>query len=188
MAAERNQTQADVSTSSQVLTARAPHAPDTPVVDTIYAPAESIELVELPYKQNASTAAAPVEEGTSPASVSEDAVREQHRKVNIHFCTMCFSMFLLGWNDGSTGPLLPRIQEVYHVRAREVSVICTWDRADSDVMTGKLYNSIIAFYLQLLRKWCRQLLCVPTDQQKHRASSLGHLGTLPLQNALASAG
>ena len=29
--------------------------------------------------------------------------------------TLCWSLFLAGWNDGSTGPLLPRIQTVYHV-------------------------------------------------------------------------
>lgn len=32
------------------------------------------------------------------------------------FATMCGALFLAGWNDGTTGPLLPRIQEVYHVR------------------------------------------------------------------------
>jgi hypothetical protein len=32
------------------------------------------------------------------------------------FATMCGVLFLAGWNDGTTGPLLPRIQEVYHVR------------------------------------------------------------------------
>lgn len=34
----------------------------------------------------------------------------------IVFTTMCGVLFLAGWNDGTTGPLLPRIQEVYHVR------------------------------------------------------------------------
>lgn len=33
----------------------------------------------------------------------------------VQFAVLCWSLFLLGWNDGSTGPLLPRIQEVYHV-------------------------------------------------------------------------
>lgn len=27
----------------------------------------------------------------------------------------CWCLFLAGWNDGSTGPLLPAIQEHYHV-------------------------------------------------------------------------
>ena len=33
----------------------------------------------------------------------------------IQFAALCWSLFLLGWNDGTIGPLLPRIQEVYHV-------------------------------------------------------------------------
>jgi hypothetical protein len=37
------------------------------------------------------------------------------RREKVVFATMCGSLFLAGWNDGTTGPLLPRIQEVYHV-------------------------------------------------------------------------
>jgi hypothetical protein len=52
----------------------------------------------------------------------------------LHYTVLCYSLFLagasrislvdapvltralgLGWNDGTTGPLLPRIQEVYNV-------------------------------------------------------------------------
>lgn len=36
-------------------------------------------------------------------------------RTNIHFATLCFCLFLVGWNDGTVGPLLPRIQGVYHV-------------------------------------------------------------------------
>lgn len=34
----------------------------------------------------------------------------------IHFATCCFSIWLEGWNDASTGPLLPRFQSHYHAR------------------------------------------------------------------------
>ncbi len=37
-------------------------------------------------------------------------------RVHVQFAALCWSMFLAGWNDGTTGPLLPRIQEVYNVR------------------------------------------------------------------------
>ncbi len=37
------------------------------------------------------------------------------RNARIRFATLCWSMCLAGWNDGTTGPLLPRIQSVYHV-------------------------------------------------------------------------
>ncbi|QRV90753.1 major facilitator superfamily transporter [Ceratobasidium sp. AG-Ba] len=35
----------------------------------------------------------------------------------------CFCMFLGGWNDATTGPLLPIIQEVYHVNFTVVSML-----------------------------------------------------------------
>lgn len=38
------------------------------------------------------------------------------RKARIQFAALCWTLYLAGWNDGTTGPLLPRIQAVYHVR------------------------------------------------------------------------
>ena len=42
----------------------------------------------------------------------------QRKRANIQFVTLCWTLFLAGWNDGTTGPLLPRIQEVYGVCVR----------------------------------------------------------------------
>jgi hypothetical protein len=36
-------------------------------------------------------------------------------RARIQFFSLCWSLFLLGWSDSSTGPLLPRIQSYYHV-------------------------------------------------------------------------
>jgi hypothetical protein len=36
-------------------------------------------------------------------------------RARIQFLSLCWSLFLLGWSDSSTGPLLPRIQSYYHV-------------------------------------------------------------------------
>ncbi len=33
----------------------------------------------------------------------------------IQFFALCWTIFLAGWGDSSTGPLLPRIQSTYHV-------------------------------------------------------------------------
>ncbi|KAF4611886.1 hypothetical protein D9613_003750 [Agrocybe pediades] len=41
----------------------------------------------------------------------------------IQFSSLCFSLFLAGWNDGTIGPLLPRIQQVYKVNFAVVSTI-----------------------------------------------------------------
>ncbi|KDQ09343.1 hypothetical protein BOTBODRAFT_117278 [Botryobasidium botryosum FD-172 SS1] len=39
------------------------------------------------------------------------------------FATVCFALFLNGWNDSSTGPLLPRMQETYGVGYVVVSLV-----------------------------------------------------------------
>ncbi|PFH48891.1 hypothetical protein AMATHDRAFT_148904 [Amanita thiersii Skay4041] len=49
-----------------------------------------------------------------------------HKQVilgRLQFASLCYCFFVIGWNDGSTGPLLPRIQEVYHVNFTVVSLI-----------------------------------------------------------------
>ena len=53
-------------------------------------------------------------DSTVPAiSAAQKAV--YRRKFLLAFLPLCFSVFLNGWNDGTTGPLLPRIQSYYHV-------------------------------------------------------------------------
>ena len=42
------------------------------------------------------------------------------KKAHIQFASLCLTLFLLGWNDGTTGPMLPRIQKVYHVRGPRI--------------------------------------------------------------------
>lgn len=41
--------------------------------------------------------------------------KKQERKASIQFLALCWSLFVLGWTDGTVGPLLPRIQQVYDV-------------------------------------------------------------------------
>lgn len=50
-------------------------------------------------------------------SVLSDGQKRVHaRRRAVHFAVLCWLFFLSGWNDGSTGPLLPKIQEHYGVR------------------------------------------------------------------------
>jgi len=50
-------------------------------------------------------------------STSNSLTREQKYKAHVQFLALCWTLFLAGWNDGTTGPLLPRIQLVYNVRS-----------------------------------------------------------------------
>ena len=61
---------------------------------------------------------------TSPApTVSAAQKAEYRRKSNLHFLALCWGVFGMGWNDGTTGPMLPRIQEHYHVRLARIDVL-----------------------------------------------------------------
>jgi hypothetical protein len=51
----------------------------------------------------------------SPTSISPRLSKIQKRNSIVQFLALCWCIFMLGWNDGSTGPLLPRIQEEYRV-------------------------------------------------------------------------
>ena len=41
--------------------------------------------------------------------------RAQRKLARFQYATLLWTLMLAGWNDGTNGPLLPRIQEVYHV-------------------------------------------------------------------------
>ncbi|KAI0763037.1 MFS general substrate transporter [Trametes elegans] len=45
------------------------------------------------------------------------------RKARLQFATLCCSIFVAGWNDGTLGPMLPRLQEVYNVGYTTVSFL-----------------------------------------------------------------
>lgn len=41
--------------------------------------------------------------------------RQQRDLARRQFAALLWPLLLAGWNDGTIGPLLPRIQKVYHV-------------------------------------------------------------------------
>ncbi|TFK82925.1 MFS general substrate transporter [Polyporus arcularius HHB13444] len=45
------------------------------------------------------------------------------RKALWQFATLCLSIYVSGWNDGTLGPLLPRLQTVYNVGYAVISLI-----------------------------------------------------------------
>ena len=52
-------------------------------------------------------------------TASSALLKTQKIRGRIQFMALCWFLFLLGWNDGCTGPLLPRIKEVYQVGHRD---------------------------------------------------------------------
>lgn len=87
---------------------------------------EHIEMTNLPETRassvkNSSSKDVAVEEISTTNGQRDLRSNLQKKAEKIQFATLCWSIFLAGWNDGTTGPLLPRIQEVYHVRLHSKS-------------------------------------------------------------------
>lgn len=75
-----------------------------------------IELAELSSSKDV-TANVAGNSPTPPEPVTVETKSFSARvKGYIQFAALCYTLFLCGWNDGSTGPLLPRIQTNYNVR------------------------------------------------------------------------
>ncbi|KAF8068709.1 MFS general substrate transporter [Lyophyllum atratum] len=63
-------------------------------------------------------------DGTNMTNAEHPAqTKKQALEARIQFAACCVSLFLAGWNDGTLGPLLPRIQSVYHVGFAVVSLL-----------------------------------------------------------------
>lgn len=60
---------------------------------------------------------------TSSYQVPPTELSRQQQRAIVHFTAVCFAMFLNGWNDGTTGPLLPVMQSFYHLNFTLVSLI-----------------------------------------------------------------
>ncbi|KAL1949088.1 hypothetical protein VTO73DRAFT_10894 [Trametes versicolor] len=93
-----------------------PHDPATPAA-TATDEGKQIEYVET------NAAADSEQPSRAPSTTFPATTPAMKLKARIQFATLCWSLFMAGWNDGTTGPLLPRIQSVYHVGFAVVSLI-----------------------------------------------------------------
>jgi hypothetical protein len=88
-----------------------------PAIEAIPTPA-SMNSVERAKSHSDAMPGAKEDADSYKANESETApslTRQQRNIALIQYVTLLWPMIVAGWNDGSTGPLLPRIQEVYHV-------------------------------------------------------------------------
>ncbi|KAF9455360.1 major facilitator superfamily domain-containing protein, partial [Collybia nuda] len=63
--------------------------------------------------------------------------KKQVVTARIQLAALCWCLFLAGWNDGTLGPLLPRIQEAYHIGYTIVSLLFVF------VCTGFVFGALI---------------------------------------------
>ncbi|THH32029.1 hypothetical protein EUX98_g2166 [Antrodiella citrinella] len=87
---------------------------------SLWSTREDLELASQAQGSAASTALA-MTSSLPPISASQRAVFM--RKSWLHLAPLYYCLFLQGWNDGSTGPMLPTIQRYYHVGFAIVSIL-----------------------------------------------------------------
>lgn len=89
------------------------------IVATVQLPPESYELTDMNVTRRSTT-------DTTTAAMDTRTTQqtpEQLRTEWIRFAALLYSFFLGGWNDGSTGPILPAIRRFYNVGFAEVSTL-----------------------------------------------------------------
>ncbi|KAJ7288976.1 major facilitator superfamily domain-containing protein [Mycena rebaudengoi] len=69
-----------------------------------------------------------------------EPTKRQLLLAKVQLITLCWTLFLIGWNDGTLGPLLPRIQQVYHVGYTIVSLLFVFQCVGS--LGGALINIV----------------------------------------------
>ncbi len=77
----------------------------SPTLDSEDKESRELEATQLPV----------LESQTAPGGVPIQTPAMK-RKALWQFATLCLSIYVSGWNDGTLGPLLPRLQTVYNVR------------------------------------------------------------------------
>lgn len=148
---------------STLIRARSPHPLEleTPIVKHPTDNTNSIELAELGKQNDLPTSASSAERAKTPDSRLQKVHKHRAR---IQFAVMCFSLFMAGWNDGTTGPLLPRMQKVYHVQLAHSTMVykSNWTLMRDFIRSASLwcrsYSSLPAWYVtSSSSQSCRQL-------------------------------
>ena len=108
----------ELQTIARLRKEQAERSPEEEEEDIVVYKRTSTDIEAIPAVETAATSAAvSVRDDASSAPIVTDTERRAHnRRSAIHFAALCWCFFLSGWNDGSTGPLLPKIQEHYGVR------------------------------------------------------------------------
>ncbi|KAH7910277.1 MFS general substrate transporter [Hygrophoropsis aurantiaca] len=81
------------------------------------------EEIEMPNTQDSKSNDHNAEACDTSSVISKNQTQNHRIRARIQFGALCWCMYLAGWNDGTTGPLLPRIQRVYSVNFIIVSLI-----------------------------------------------------------------
>ncbi|TFL07866.1 major facilitator superfamily domain-containing protein [Pterulicium gracile] len=100
------------------------------------------------------------EEAHQPAPPADGTKKEYMRREFVQLAALCWGTFLCGWNDGTLGPMIPKIREAYNVGFTMVSLIFVV--ACIGYCTGAVFNAYftdrIAFGKVLVLACCLQVV------------------------------
>ncbi|KAK7044877.1 MFS domain-containing protein [Favolaschia claudopus] len=97
---------------------------------------------------------------TQPA-VAQSAYEPSKRQIllgRVQTAALCWAVFLAGWNDGTLGPLLPRIQEVYHLGYLIVSLLFVCQ------CVGSITGALLTIWLTPKFGFGKMLIWAPITQ------------------------
>lgn len=118
--------------------ARSPHPSETESSRERDAKTDDIELVAVGSLKDRNT----TESGaTTPAGNTN---KVPWWKPHLQYIAVCSSLFLAGWNDGTTGPLLPKIQSHYHV---SFDIEQAFERDLNTLRLGQLHCRVVNIYI-----------------------------------------
>ncbi|KAJ6597533.1 MFS general substrate transporter [Mycena vulgaris] len=93
-----------------------------------------------------------------PALLTYQPSKRQILLVRGQTIALCWAVFLAGFNDGSLGPLLPRIQQVYHVGYLIVSLLFVFQAV------GSITGAVLTIFLTPKLGFGKLLLLAPCFQ------------------------
>ena len=76
--------------------------------------------------------------------------KEEERIARSQFLALCWALFVVGWTSGSTGPLLPRIQNFFEVCWVGLFF---WPFFQPHI-EGGIRNSVLGICFAMYSQWC----------------------------------
>ncbi|KAH9934819.1 MFS general substrate transporter [Fomitopsis serialis] len=99
-----------------------PSVHDNPTIRDVIEGGKSTDP-ETPKFVSSSAVSPTGDDGPDVSEVSASQAKTYRWRSRVHFAALCYSYFLEGWNDGTLGPLLPRIQSYYDIGFDIVSLL-----------------------------------------------------------------
>ena len=80
--------------------------------------------------------------------------KKEERVARAQFLALCWTLFVVGWTDGTAGPLLPRIQIFYNVSWVNLFLWPILFLKPPINSVGRVRNSVLGICFAMYSQWC----------------------------------